>query len=97
MQIIFLPSTIADLRWFRRYYQTVFPEGKSGAKVQYARARHALLAFPQAGHEVEGEAPMRELHIPQTAFSLVYFIERDSIIVTRLLDSRALRPQKLRL
>ena len=96
MRIIFHPSAASDLKWFRRYYATVFPAGAVTAKAQYQSARLALLAHPFIGHPVEGVAPMRELHISGTPFSLVYFVHNEEIVVTRLLDSRALQPEKSR-
>lgn len=92
MNLIFLPSTKGDLRWFRRYYSTVFPEGGVGAKAQLLKARQLLLTYPQVGHIIEGEAPMRELPIPRTSFSLVYFIDGQNIVVIRLFDNRSERP-----
>lgn len=97
MRIIFHPAAASDLRWFRRYYVTVFPQGAQTAKAQYQSARLALLAHPFIGHSVEGVAPMRELHISGTPFSFVYFVNEEEIIITRLLDSRAPRPETPRL
>ncbi|WP_284310548.1 type II toxin-antitoxin system RelE/ParE family toxin [Labrys miyagiensis] len=88
MRIIYLPSTKADLRWFRQYYTRHFPEGQKRAREHYYAAVIMLSENPYSGKAIEmGEA--RELAIPRTPFSLVYAIRNGQIEIIRLWDGRA--------
>lgn len=81
------------MKWFRTYYASVFPEGAIRAKTHFASTYKALLGHPFIGHPVDGVAHIREFHIPQTPFSLIYVVTETEILVLRLLDNRAERPQ----
>jgi plasmid stabilization system protein ParE len=94
MKIIFRATAIADLKWFRRYYTTVFPEGAKHAKIHYNQSLAALLAHSFVGHPLGDDTPLRELVIPRTNFSFVYHIVNEEIIVVRILDARAERPSR---
>ena len=93
MKIVFRKSCDADLKWFRTYYASVFPEGAIRAKTHFASTYKALSGHPFIGHPVEGVPHIREFHIPQTPFSLIYVVTENEILVLRLLDNRAERPQ----
>jgi plasmid stabilization system protein ParE len=95
VKIIFRATANADIKWFRRYYVSVFPDGAKQAKIHYNQTCSTLLAHPFVGHPLEAETPLRELVIPRTNFSFVYYIVDDEIIVIRILDARAERPAKL--
>ena len=93
MKITFRKSCEADLVWFRRYYTTVFPQGGNKAKTQFAATYQALLAHPLIGHPVDGHPHIRELQMPNTPFAFAYVVDVDEILVLRVLDGRAQRPQ----
>ncbi len=93
MNIIFRSSTKSDLKWFRRYYTSVFPEGERQAKNHYLQTYKTLLDYPQVGGFVNNCKPVRELQIPRTPFSFVYYVTEKEIIIIRVLDSRSERPE----
>ncbi len=95
MKIIFRDTTKADIRWFRRYYVSIFPEGAKQAKLHYNQCYAALMAYPLVGYQIGNDTPLRELVIPKTNFSFVYYVVGEEIIVVRILDARAERPTKL--
>lgn len=97
MKFEFRKEAIADLEWFKRYYLSAFPAGAQNARLSYKRAKAALEAHPLIGHLVKPDAPIREFVIPRVPFSFIYFVEGDRIVVTRVLDNRADRPEDLRL
>lgn len=88
MQIIFLPSTKSDVKWFYHYYKTVFPEGSTRAKKQFSSLRQALEVNPFLGHQSQDIDDARELHIARTPFTLVYRVTDTHIEVLRLWDTR---------
>jgi plasmid stabilization system protein ParE len=92
MKIKFRTTTVADLKWFRRYYGKVFPEGAKNASTHFDRTYFNLLQHPQIGQKIEGSVHMREIFIPRTPFSFVYYVKGDVINVVRVLDLRAARP-----
>ena len=92
MEIIFRRSCTADLQWFRRYYQSVFPDGQLAAKAHFQKAYDALRLNPEIGHPAHETLPVRELVIARTPFSFLYYIDRDRIVVIRVLDNRGERP-----
>ena len=92
MQFRFLKSTVPDIVWMRRYYQSVFPEGSKNARKNYEAAKIALRANPYLGHPVETMDGVREYHIPRTPLCFIYRIADDFIVVLRVLDQRSDRP-----
>ena len=92
MKLIFRLSARSDLKWFRRYYTSVFPEGEKHARRHYLLTCKTLLEHPQAGRSAGAGTPVRELPIPRTPFSFVYCVSEDEIIILRVLDARAERP-----
>lgn len=88
MKIAFLATAQRDLDWFRHYYQSVFPEGGAGARVQYRLAVAALRDNPRIGRPDEHQTH-RVLVIPRTPFSFVYRITDARIEVVRVLDGRS--------
>jgi general stress protein 26 len=57
MRIVFLPDALEDLRWFRRYYESVFPEGKPQVGLSFQGAK-SLLGKPPLFIAVEGKAEL---------------------------------------
>ncbi|MFN0115024.1 MAG: type II toxin-antitoxin system RelE/ParE family toxin [Paracoccaceae bacterium] len=92
MKLVFLPSTVADVPWFRRYYRQVFPEGSETAREGLRRAQALLAENPEIGQP--GEEPgTRELTIRRTPFAMIYRVLPDRIEILRLLDQRSGGPR----
>jgi len=88
MQIVFLPTTKNDLKWYRQYYQTVFPEGVVRAQTQFLACKQMLQANPFIGHTSEDIAGARELHVARTPFTIVYRVTDVRIEILRIWDTR---------
>lgn len=89
MKIVFLPSSKADLRWFKQYYINVFPEGRRNADQQYQALLRILKATPMAGRPAHGFASAREFPMQRTPFTVIYRVEADRIDILRVLDQRS--------
>jgi plasmid stabilization system protein ParE len=92
MKFIFRLEAKSDLKWFAKYYRSVFPEGSKAAAIRFRQAKLLIQQYPLIGEAIGNATPLRELVIPRTPFSLVYYVEGQDIIVIRLLDNRAQRP-----
>lgn len=92
MKFEYRKEAIRDLEWFKTYYSAVFPSGAKNARRHHQSIRTTLLLHPQIGHPVKAGAIIRELVIPRTPFSMVYYVSGEKIIVLRVLDSRTERP-----
>ena len=91
MNIRYLPTTIEDLKWFRQYYESVFPEGSSAARVAIKRTELLLLEHPYVGKESENSPEARELSVANTPFVMIYRIKGSMIEIIRLWDGRKKR------
>jgi len=91
VNLIFLSSSEAGLRWFRRYYDQVFPAGKPNGLEMFREARTLLVDHPFAGHPYEDYEDIRELSIRRTPFTIVYKIADETIRVIDIRDARGLR------
>lgn len=89
MKIVFLPSTIADLRWFKNYYMTVFPAGKQKAERQFQNIQEVLMANPYVDHPSDGIAGALEHKVLRTPFTFLHRVEKDRIEILRVTDDRA--------
>lgn len=89
MQIQFLAEAIADLRWFKRYYTSVFPEGRSNANRQYRALLALLKNQPKVGHPSEYAVDVFEYHIPRIPFTVLYRIKGAVIEIMRIYDQRS--------
>jgi plasmid stabilization system protein ParE len=89
MRIVYLESAEADLRWFKRYYTQVFPEGRKRAEAQFLHTQQLLRENPMMGHAVEEVPGVREHHVTRTPFAFVYRLRGDRIEVLRVRDKRA--------
>lgn len=88
VKIVYLQSTVQDLLWFRHHYRSVFPEGSHKAQAQVRAMLAMLAANPYAGHRSDTGAPVRELHIPRTPFTLIYRVTPEQIELLRVWDMR---------
>jgi hypothetical protein len=73
--------------WWRRYYKSVFPEGKATAFRQFERTVMLLSENPLAGRAVE-VFKLRQFPILNTPFSLIYRIRGDRLEIVRVWDMR---------
>ncbi len=89
MKIVFLPSSLDDLEWMKRYYQTVFPAGKPQAAKRYRNALAIIRNNPRAGAPSEVVDSLREHPIPNTPFTLVYQITKSEIRILYVKDQRS--------
>ena len=89
MKIVFLASARPDLRWFKHYYMSRFPEGRQNADAQFLKTKELLSSNPHIGHPAEGIGGVRVYTIARTPFSFVYRVTEGAIEVLRVLDSRA--------
>jgi len=89
MQIIFLPKARADLRWFKRYYLEVFPEGRSKAERQYRALMRVLKSNPKIGHPDDEHASVFEYVIPGIPFTVLYRLGPQVIEILRIYDQRS--------
>ena len=88
MELVFLPSTRADLAWMRSYYGRIFVDGARRAAAQYRKTCEIVLDNPSIGRPVEGVAGVREYTIPRTPFSFIYRVSGERIEVLRVWDQR---------
>ncbi len=89
MKLVFLASTARDLRWFKSYYVSVFPDGRIRAETQFRSLQELLKANPYIGHPSEKGDEVRELHVPRTPFTFLYRVREDRLEILRVLDTRA--------
>ncbi|HET7412547.1 MAG TPA: type II toxin-antitoxin system RelE/ParE family toxin [Pararhizobium sp.] len=93
MKVVFLPSSDEDVRWFTRYYRSVFPGGRGKARRRMAEVLAILADNPQIGRTAD-DTGQRELPITNTPFALIYRVTADRIEILRLWDGRA-NPDRL--
>ena len=74
MKIEFQPSSVNGLKWFRRYYEQVFLEGRKNGLAKYRQAIKILRENPKIGPLRTGYSDVREFAIVRTPFSFVYII-----------------------
>ena len=89
MRVVYLATTEGDLRWFKRYYTQVFPEGRKNADAHFLLTQKLLRDNPLIGQVIESVPGAREYQVPRTPFSFVYRVRQDRVEVLRVLDKRA--------
>jgi len=92
MQIVFLPSSLDDLAWFKKYYVTVFPDGADKANSQFLAIQQLLIEDPYIGVQNERFDEIRELKIPRIPFTAIYRVKNDRMEILRILDERSKNP-----
>jgi plasmid stabilization system protein ParE len=88
MKIRILASAETDLRWYRHYYEDIFPEGRKRANAHYLSATRALMANPFLGAPLE-DSKARKFAISGTPFHFVYRVGKDSIEIVQVKDGRS--------
>ena len=86
--MIFLPSARPGLRWFHKYYTSVFTAGKGNADRQFLTMKKVLLAMPEAGRQI-GVKNYRLYGITKTPFSAIYRVVEDRIEIMHIYDQRS--------
>jgi plasmid stabilization system protein ParE len=76
--------------WFRRYYETVFPDGASGARTRLRVTEQLILENPKIG-PVRHPSGVRAFPVRRTPFTLYYRLSDDRIEVLRIVDPRSMR------
>ncbi len=89
MKIIFLASSHSDLRWFKRYYVTVFPMGRTKADKRYLATLNVLSQNPLVGHPSATISGAREFHVSRTPFSFLYRVTKENVEIMRVVDNRS--------
>ena len=93
MKLVYLPSTVSDLEWFRTCYTDVFPNGQKQAQARFIAMEQILRDNPHIGRPTEFKS-VRELVMTKTSFSIIYRLTSDRIEVLRIWDNRA-NPSRL--
>jgi hypothetical protein len=91
MKFVYLESCKEDLKWIRKYYQQVFPEGDQAAVHNFKIAKNLITSQNFVGVEFGFGQNVRKLKIAKTPFSMIYRIKKDRIEVLRVLDERTLK------
>jgi len=89
MKLVFLASTKEDIRWLKRYYTQVFPQGKSMADKQFLATQKILLTNPYIGHPSNIVDGVREYVVLPTPFVFIYRVQNDRIEILRVVDNRS--------
>jgi toxin ParE1/3/4 len=89
MRILFLENSLEDLRWFKRYYTEVFPQGRAKADQQFLATKRLLRENPRIGNPFELVEGAREFPVSRTPFAFLYFVRDENIEVLRIVDNRS--------
>ncbi|XCN73315.1 MAG: type II toxin-antitoxin system RelE/ParE family toxin [Candidatus Electrothrix aestuarii] len=87
MQVKFLTSSLNDLKWFRHYYESVFPQGGKKAQKQFHSTKDLIKENPYIGHVIK-DKNILEFSIPNIPFSFIYRIKGEVIEILRVWDER---------
>jgi len=87
VEVVYLPQAVADLRWMRRYYVSIFPQGAKRAREQVVATERLLSGNPHVG-EMLGIADVREFPIRRTPFTFIYRIRSERVEILRVWDQR---------
>jgi plasmid stabilization system protein ParE len=88
MKIVILQTAEFDLRWYRRYYETIFKEGRAQARLRYVAATRVLRENPYAGLPME-DLESRKFSITGTPFHFIYRVGDKQIEVLQVKDGRS--------
>ncbi len=88
MKIVYLPSAVRDVAWFRHYYKAVFPAGDENARKHFLAMQRSLSANPYIGHPSQSHKDVYELPVARTPFTVIYRVRDTQIEVLRLWDQR---------
>jgi ParE toxin of type II toxin-antitoxin system, parDE len=91
MKIRYLETAKPGLVWMKRYFQTQHQLDRDAAFENLEKAKNLLKRHPEAGEHFEDFTDVRKIHIPHTAFSILYTCIDDTIFIIDVRDSRGLR------
>ncbi len=89
MNAIYLTQALRDMNWVRKYYNDVFPAGRSNARSQLRKTETLISENPMVGHPSEKIYGAREFHISRTPFSFIYRVSEEHIEIMRVIDNRS--------
>lgn len=88
MKINFLDDSKESFRWFANYYEEVFGEGKIKAYHVLESVLKGLKVFPNMGNSFDVGSDLKVFHLPNTPFSIIYFVTVKEVKILRILDTR---------
>jgi plasmid stabilization system protein ParE len=88
MKIVILRSAESDLRWYRHYYESVFPEGRQKGRLRYIAVTRVLLKNPLAGPHYQNDET-RKFSITGTPFVLIYRVTDNQIQILQIKYGRS--------
>ena len=91
MQLQYLPTAEAGLRWMRTYYRRNPQLDVQRAATSLQAAETILREHPAAGRHFEDFESVREYVLHGTSFSLLYTVARDTIWIIDVRDQRGQR------
>jgi hypothetical protein len=77
--------------WMKRYFHSQPQLDQATAFQNFEKAKNLLKQYPQAGELFEDFPDVRELHIPHSAFSVLYTAIDDTVFIIDIRDGRGLR------
>ena len=89
MKVIYLTQALRDMSWVRKYYNDVFPTGRSNARSRLRKTELLISKNPLVGHISESVTDAREFHISRTLFSFLYRVTKEHIEIMRVIDGRS--------
>ncbi len=89
MKVIYLTQALHDMNWVRKYYNEVFPAGRSNARSHLRKTETLISENPLVGHLSEAVSGAREFHISRTPFSFLYRVAKEHIEILRVIDNRS--------
>lgn len=91
MKIKYLATAAFGANWFRSYYRRNPQLNLQRAMESLRAAERLLVEFPYGAERFEDYADVRQKHIQETPFSLVYTIAGDTIWIIDIRDTRGAR------
>ena len=91
MNVVFLATAEAGLRWFKRYYKEQPQLNRDRVFAAFDAALDRLALDPFAGYPFAEYETVRELPLPKCPFSLLFTHRSDTLYIIDLRDQRGLR------
>ncbi len=95
MKVIYLTQALRDMNWVRKYYNEVFPAGRSNARSKLRKTESLISENPLVGHPSDAVIGAREFHISRTPFTFLYRVTGENIEIMRVIDGRSNWDQQL--
>ena len=89
MNVVYLPSSLPDVAWVRKYYTEVFPEGAKHANKQIRKAEALIVLQPGIGRDADASKSAQLYVIPKTPFTFIYRVKGENLEIMRILDERS--------